>query len=72
MADFYVNYGSRGAKLLSCYSSGKIKIKLHQISTNRFILSRNRKIVMEYYDVVKALAAFHYLIYMEAPDLFNN
>ena len=72
MADFYVKYGSKGARLISSYKCGNVNIKLHQVDTFLYVLSKNRKIVNKYNDVARALAAFHNMIYMEAPDLFNN
>ena len=72
MADFYVKYGSKGARLVSSYYSGKVNLKLHQVGAFLYVLSKNRKIVNKYNDVARALAAFHNMIFMEAPDLFNN
>ena len=71
MADFYVNYGSSGAKLVCNYKCGKFSLKLHQLHSSFYVLSKNRKIIYKTENQSKALAAFHNAIYLEAPDLFN-
>lgn len=71
MADFYVNYGSKGAKLICNYKCGNVNIRLHTFEDVLYILSKNRKIVFKTMATDKAISAFHNLIYMEAPDLFN-
>lgn len=70
MADFYVKYGSKSAKLIAYYSCGGINIKLHIVGSSKYVLSKNRKVIYDSMDATKARAAFHNLIYMEAPDLF--
>lgn len=69
MADFYVNYGSNGAKLVGTYSLSGINIKIHKLSTGLMVLSKNRKIVSKSYDYQMIYKAFKNLIFLEMPDL---
>ena len=71
MADFYVKFGSKGAKLLGYFKLGSINIKLHQVG-NRYIISRNRKILIEFYELDRAINGFYHAVMMEEPTLFNN
>lgn len=73
MADFYVNYGSNNAKLLAYYKVNNVNLKLHRLLDGCFILSKNRRILLESKDPAYSLKAFHNAIYMEdLPDLFNH
>lgn len=69
MADFYVNYGSNGARLVGIYSLSDINIKLHRLKTGLFVLSKNRKIISKSYDYNTAYKVFQNLIFLEMPDL---
>ena len=73
MADFYVNYGSKGAVLKASYICGACKIKLHMVHSYEFVLSKNRKILAKYGNIERALKGFHDAIYLNNSDtLFNN
>ena len=69
MADFYVNYGSNGAKLVGVYSLNGISVKLHKLKCGLMVLSKNRKIVTKSYNYQDVYKAFKNLIFLEMPDL---
>lgn len=70
MADFYVNYGSNNARLLSNFKLGNTNIKLHDIGSG-YVVSKNRKIMFKsnvFYDTMKY---FSNLIEFEFSDLLT-
>ena len=71
MADFYVKYGSRNAKLIGNFSLGKINLKLHQVNSCYFVISKNRKVLATYIDINRAISGFYNAIMFEDPNLFN-
>lgn len=73
MADFYVNYGSKNAKLLGNFKLGKMNIKLHDIG-RCYVVSKNRKIMFEHVVFYEAMKYFSNLIEFEFSDLltFNS
>jgi len=73
MADFYVNYGSKGAVLIGSYKLGKVNIKLHSTKDHLYIVSKDRKIMFKSMDLDRSIIYFRSFIYMETPDsLFNS
>lgn len=73
MADFYVNYGSKGAILKAYYKCGSVTLRLHMVRSYEFVLSKNRKILSVYDNLDKSLNGFHNAIYLESlqETLFN-
>ena len=66
MADFYVNYGSRGAKLIAHYKCGKLNITLHKVNESKFVLSKQRHIEKIYTNLVPAVSGFNFMVTCEA------
>lgn len=73
MADFYVKYGSNSAKLLGVFNFGCVNLKLHQVKSNLFVISRNRKIIYCNNNIDQAEARFFDSIAFEQDQsLFNS
>lgn len=70
MADFYIKYGSKKAKLVCNYKSGKTSIKLHDVGP-RYVVTKNRKIIAEYVVLQDALKHISNLIEYENSDFIN-
>lgn len=71
MADFYVKFGSKKAKLIGSYRLGLTNIKLYEISNYHYVISQNRKIIHESFDLEKAISGFNFLISSDSNNLFN-
>lgn len=70
MADFYVNYGSKNAKLLGNFNLGNVNIKLHEVGSC-YVVSKNRKIMFKNGVYYNSMEYFSNLIQFEFSDLLT-